>query len=212
MSARHRISFRFCYPVLIAGLVTWCPHQSHLRLVASSLIRSFSAHFPRQILSLKFVTMVLGCLLLTSCSKHTGLDETVKQLVFKTLNGEKITLKNQAGPTLINFWSTSCVVCINEMPHLAELYEEFDPNGFELIAVAMPYDRPSDVLQLSQQLDLPFPIALDLHGEAVDAFASVVGTPTSYLISGDGYLVKRYVGAIDLNNLRNELNVLLEAS
>jgi len=161
---------------------------------------------------LNWVAVVLVCLLLASCNKHKELDETVSQLVFKTLSGKDIALQNQAGPTLINFWSTTCVVCIKEMPHLAELYEEFDTAGFELIAVAMPYDRPSDVLQLSQRLDLPFPIALDLHGEAVDAFATVVGTPTSYLISGDGHLVKRYIGAVDLKNLRTELNQLLEAS
>jgi len=187
-------------------------HQRRLHPVAFPTIHSLSTHYSRQTLMLKWVAVVLVCLLLGSCSKHTELDETVSQLVFKTLSGKDIALQNQAGPTLINFWSTTCVVCIKEMPHLAELYEEFDTAGFQLIAVAMPYDRPSDVLQLSQRLELPFPIALDLHGEAVDAFASVVGTPTSYLISGDGHLVKRYIGAVDLKNLRSELNQLLEAS
>jgi len=160
----------------------------------------------------RLATVFLSCLLMLSCSKHTQLDETVRQLVFKTLSGDAIVLNNLRGPTLINFWSTTCVICIKEMPHLAELYQEYDTAGFELIAVAMPYDRPSDVLQLTQNLNLPFPIALDLQGEAVDAFATVVGTPTSYLMNGEGNLIKRYVGAIDLNNLRSELNQLLESS
>lgn len=98
------------------------------------------------------------------------------------------------------------------MPDMAEMYEEYAPRGFELVAVAMPYDAPNEVLELAEAMKLPFPVALDVKGEAVDAFASVHGTPISFLLDSEGQLVKRYVGAINLKDLRSQLDQLLDIS
>ena len=95
---------------------------------------------------------------------------------------------------------------------MADLYRELSPQGFELIAVAMPYDPPNEVLELSERQQLPFPVALDLNGEAVEAFESVQGTPTSFLIDRNGKLVERYIGALDLAELRVAVDKLLSAS
>ncbi len=149
---------------------------------------------------------------LGACTNRTELDNSVQNLTFSTLNGNKIALNQVTGPVLVNFWSTSCVVCIHEMPEMAELYRQYQPLGFELIAVAMPYDAPNLVVELAEDKQLPFPVALDLKGEAVDAFGSVVGTPTSFLLATDGTLVKRFVGAIKFDQLRSELNKLMDIS
>lgn len=98
------------------------------------------------------------------------------------------------------------------MPDLAELYQRYEPKGFELIAVAMPHDAPNLVVEMSEREQWPFPIALDIKGEAVQAFASVIGTPISYLLDKNGRLVKRYVGAIPMLELERQLDKLLELS
>lgn len=158
------------------------------------------------------LTALILSTVLSSCSNHTELDSSVNELTFKTLSGTDIALQDSVGPTLINFWSTSCVICVKEMPHLADFYEAHKLDGFQLVAVAMPYDPPNAVLELAQQLKLPFPVALDITGQAVAAFGSVKGTPTSFLLDADGNLVKRYVGAIDLKNLDKQVNQLMDAS
>jgi thiol-disulfide isomerase/thioredoxin len=158
------------------------------------------------------VTILFGAVLISVCSNRTELDNSVKNLTFKTLTGTEIALRSINQPVLINFWATSCTICIAEMPDLVALYEEYSGYGFELIAIAMPYDPPNQVLELVQRQELPFPVALDLEGEAVAAFASVKGTPTSFLLDSKGKLVRRYVGAIDLQKLRRELDQLLEIS
>lgn len=155
---------------------------------------------------------LFSVVLLAACSNRTELSESVNNLSFKTLQGGEISLSKTQKPVLINFWSTSCVICVREMPDLAEVYNEYAPKGFELVAVAMPYDAPNQVLELANERDLPFPVALDIQGVAVDAFASVKGTPTSFLLDRNGRLVKRYVGAMDLNDLRSQLDQLLENS
>lgn len=98
------------------------------------------------------------------------------------------------------------------MPDMAHLYEDYAGKGFELIAVAMPYDAPNEVLEIATARNLPFPVALDLEGEAVNAFGSIRGTPTSFLLNSEGEVVKRYIGAIKFDGLRKELDKLLTLS
>lgn len=144
-----------------------------------------------------------------ACSKRTSLDDSVQTLVFHTVTGDRIAMAGIAGPVLINFWSTDCAICLHEMPEMAQIYDDYRTTGFELVAVAMPYDPPNKVLELAERQDLPFPVALDLKGEALASFATVKGTPTSYLLDNEGKLVKRYTGAIPMNGLRKQLDRLL---
>lgn len=154
--------------------------------------------------------IIICCALLSACSKATDSSENISQLTFNTLTGKQIQLSAIDGPLLVNFWATDCGICLKEMPDLAELYQRYEPEGFELIAVAMPHDAPNLVLEMSEREQWPFPVALDIKGEALQSFASVVGTPTSYLLDREGRLVKRYVGAIPMQELDRQLNKLLE--
>ncbi len=124
-------------------------------------------------------------------------------VVFSTLTGEKISLDKLRGKVvLVNFWATSCPGCIKEMPGMIETYQQYKSKGFEIIAVAMPYDRPDYVLKFTQDRQLPFPVALDIKGEAVAAFGNVTLTPTSFLIGKDGTLLEKKIGELDFVKLK----------
>ena len=155
---------------------------------------------------------LLTTALLASCSNRTELDDSVAKLTFHTLDGEQIAVAGRTHPLLVNFWSTTCVICLAEMPEMAELYHDYVDQGVQVVAVAMPYDPPNEVLELTQGRQYPFPVGLDIKGEAVAAFGTVKGTPTSFLLDAQGRLVKRYVGAIRFDDLRDELDKLLELS
>ncbi len=165
-------------------------------------------HYLRWLASMCLLTTAL----LASCSNRTELDDSVAGLTFSTLDGEQIAVAGRSRPLLVNFWSTTCVICLAEMPEMAKLYRDYVDQGVQVIAVAMPYDPPNEVLELTQARQYPFPVALDIKGDAVAAFGSIKGTPTSFLLDAEGRLVKRYVGAIKFDDLRDELDKLLEVS
>ena len=126
---------------------------------------------------------------------------------FTTLKGEKIALNELRGKVvLVNFWATSCPGCVKEMPGLVETYKAYRDKGFEVIAVAMPYDPPNYVMKFVQDWQLPFPVALDVNGEAVAAFGNVSLTPTSFLIAKDGSLLEKKIGELDFTKLRATLD------
>jgi peroxiredoxin len=130
------------------------------------------------------------------------------QVQFKTLAGEKIATSDLRGKVvLVNFWATSCVTCMAEMPRIVETFNKYKGQGFETIAVAMDYDPPNYVLNYSQQKQLPFKVALDIDGSVARSFGDVRLTPTTFIIDKRGRVVKQYLGEPDFG----QLHMLLEA-
>jgi len=124
-------------------------------------------------------------------------------ITLTTLQGKQLSIPNpQGGPLLVSFWATTCKACLEEIPHLIELYEELAPHGFELIGVAMAYDPPNRVIALSQAKQIPYPIALDIQGETAKAFGNVNRTPSSFLIAPGGRIIHRKTGELELNRVR----------
>lgn len=123
-----------------------------------------------------------------------------------TIKGEELQLTSYRGkPLLIVFWATNCPGCIKEMPHLIELYEELQPQGLEIIGIAMAYDPPNQVVAMSKARNIPYPIALDIDAAAARAFGDVRLTPTSFLIAPDGRIVYQKIGELDMAKLRQDI-------
>ena len=111
--------------------------------------------------------------------------------------------------TLVNFWATSCVTCVAEMPKLIATYDKYKAHGYDTIAVAMSYDSPTYVVNFAKTRQLPFSVAIDNTGAVAKAWGEVRLTPTSYLVNKRGDIVKRYVGEPDLAELHRLIESLL---
>ena len=131
-------------------------------------------------------------------------------LVGKTLDGRTLTLQHYQGkPVLVTFWATTCPGCIEEMPHLIDLYRDLNPKGLEIIGVAMAYDPPEQVRALVNQRQLPYPIVLDSQGQIAREFDNVRLTPTSVLVSPDGRITQYRLGLLDMPQLRAAVEAML---
>ncbi len=131
-------------------------------------------------------------------------------VALRDLDGNEVNLSEFRGqPVLMQFWATTCVTCVAEMPHLVELYRELEPEGLELIGVAMAYDPPAQVRQMTQEKGLPYRIALDQDGVIAAAFGDVRLTPTSVLIDPEGQVAWRRMGEIDFEQLAERIRGML---
>jgi peroxiredoxin len=132
--------------------------------------------------------------------------ERAPQVVFTTLEGKRISLSQLKGHTvLVNFWATSCPGCVKEMPQIVATYRQYQNQGFEVIAVAMPYDPPDHVINYAKKNALPFPVVLDLDGSISHLFGEVQVTPSSFVIDAQGNMVRRVIGELDFADLRKLL-------
>jgi thiol-disulfide isomerase/thioredoxin len=101
-------------------------------------------------------TPAFGC-----STKWASKEESVRKFMEKLAN-EPVTVapadeaglaalaKNDSGKLrLVNFWSTTCVPCLEEMPDLVEINRMYRHRAFEMVTVAVNYpDEKADVEKL----------------------------------------------------------------
>ncbi len=162
----------------------------------------------------KDLTIAVTALILLSALAYVWLApgglKQAPNIAVTTIDGRQIQLADLRGrPVLVTFWATSCPGCIQEMPHLIELYHELAPKGLEIIGIAMAYDPPNHVLEMAKERQIPYPIALDTTAAASQAFGEVKLTPTSFLIAPNGRIVQQKIGEMDMPAVRQTiLNML----
>ena len=140
----------------------------------------------------------------------SGLQE-VPDITLVTTTGERIALAGMRGePLLVTFWATTCSTCMEEMPHLIDLYHELSPRGLNVIGIAIFYDPPNRVLAMQESSSIPYTIALDIDANASRAFGDVGLTPTTFLIAPDGRVVYQKTGNMDMDKVRSEILAMLK--
>lgn len=154
------------------------------------------------------VTLFTAGFGLSGCSAQR---ELAPEASYTLLSGAKESTSSMKGKVyILNFWATTCVTCVKEMPEIVSTYNKFAAQGFDVLAVAMSYDPPAYVLNFAETRKLPFKVALDNTGAAAKVFDGVRVTPTSYLIDKQGRIAKRWVGEPDFAALHQEIEALLK--
>ena len=132
---------------------------------------------------------------------------------FVLLDGSRKSTDDLKGKvTLVNFWATSCVTCVAEMPKVIATYDKYKGRGYDTLAVAMSYDPPSYVVNFTETRKLPFKVAIDNTGAVAQAWGDVKLTPTTYIVNKRGEIVKRYVGEPNFAELHQLIEKLLAES
>lgn len=151
--------------------------------------------------AIKVVLILAATFALGSCAPF--FPEAAPEVRFTSLGGQHFSTSDLRGKVvLVNFWATSCAVCVREMPMLTETWRRFAPRGYEMVAVAMSYDHPNLVADYVRRNELPFRIALDLEGHLARQWGDIKATPTTFVVDRRGRIVKRYVGEPDASELR----------
>ena len=158
--------------------------------------------------TLKKLAMALPVLALLAFLVFTlPKQQLAPSVIFTTIEGKKISMASLKGKVvLVNFWATDCRACVTEMPALVSTYNLYKAQGFEVIAVAMPYDPPAQVLNYATQKKLPFPVMDDGFGEMTAKFDDVSVTPTTYIYNQQGKLIQYTIGALNFKKLHQLLD------
>ncbi len=105
--------------------------------------------------------------------------------------------------TMINVWATYCSPCLNEMPELGELAQEYDKEDFQLIGIVSNVPEGADeeklelVEVLIEQTEADYPHLL-LNESLNDGLLSgVSAVPTTFFIGRDGKILDTVVGSRD---------------
>lgn len=116
-------------------------------------------------------------------------------LELRELSGRSESLAGLRGRVvLLNFWSTTCVHCLHELPNLERLNEDLRNRGLTVVSVCFDEDDPGEVGKLARRYAHDLPIYTNPDGKAAVRY-DVQVMPCLYLIDAQGRLVGRAEGA-----------------
>jgi cytochrome c biogenesis protein CcmG, thiol:disulfide interchange protein DsbE len=130
-------------------------------------------------------------------------------VTFKDLQGKDVTLASFKGKVvLVNFWGTWCEPCRGEIPILIAMQQKYGPKGFTLLGAATNDEEKAvdtfiHTTQFNvggQQMTMNYPIVMG-SDDISNKFGGLLGMPTSFLITRDGKIAKRYIGSLNENQV-----------
>jgi cytochrome c biogenesis protein CcmG, thiol:disulfide interchange protein DsbE len=124
--------------------------------------------------------------------------DTVPEFGAPLLDGDSLHLASLRGqPVLLNIWATWCAPCREEMPALQALHEEYGPRGLRIIGVSVDSRGAEPAIRrFLEEGGYTFTILHDA-ADAVSRQFRTFGVPETFLIDGDGLVVRRWIGKFD---------------
>lgn len=123
--------------------------------------------------------------------------------------GKEHKLSEYRGKTVfLNFWATWCPPCRGEMPHIEDLYKEYNKNQDEVVilGVASPNlgneGTEEDIKDFLNQNKYNFPVVMDKDGALAYQYG-ISAFPTTFIIDKDGYVTQYVPGAMDKETMKS---------
>ena len=126
------------------------------------------------------------------------------------ITGEEVNSETFAGKSLlITFFATWCPPCIQEIPNLIEVHDEFGPERFSVVGLSVDQEGSKVVKRLVEKKSINYPVMMADKRTTRD-FGGVYGIPTSFLVNGKGNVVKKYTGYIPHSVLIKDIKQVIE--
>ena len=124
-------------------------------------------------------------------------------VTYTTFDDAVVRLTTGGKPLLINFWASTCVPCVTEMP---DLERSFQANGqavgFLGIQVA---ESPDAGTEMIGRTGITYPVGRDPRGSVFQAFGGV-GLPRTVLVRADGTIAYVHTGPLDATELQQAID------
>ncbi len=132
------------------------------------------------------------------------------------INSGPLTMQELRGQVvLVDFWTYTCINCINTFPFLKEMHAKYADEGLVIVGVHSPefeFEKNYDnVVEASQKDALVWPIAQDNDFITWDRYRNKYW-PMEYLIDKDGVIRYTHIGEGAYTETENVIRELLAES
>jgi len=124
------------------------------------------------------------------------------------LNGHTVDMASLRGKVvLLNFWATWCTPCRAEIPNFVQFQDSYGPQGLQIVGMSMD-DDAKPVRAFYQEFKMNYPVGMGTD-KIAQSYGGILGLPVTVLIGRDGRIAARYVGAVQLPMVEQEIKTLL---
>ncbi|WP_062308004.1 TlpA family protein disulfide reductase [Polynucleobacter sinensis] len=161
------------------------------------------------------VALILG-ILTSQWIYRTGLanDPAIKAFFsndWKTPDGKSVNAEAWRGKVLVvNFWASWCPPCVEEMPTLDKLQQEFSAQNVLFVGIGI--DSPSNIRQFLENTPVSYPIVIGgLEGSSLSKqMGNTQGAlPYTIIIDARGKSTSSKLGKISEDELRKAIKAAL---
>lgn len=137
--------------------------------------------------------------------------------------GNEHTLSHYKGKVVfLNFWATWCPPCKKEMPHIEELYKEYNENSDDIVILGVvnpkskEYPRNQDVekdeiISYLNENDYTFPTVFDNTGEVFSKY-HISAFPTTFMIDKEGNIFGYVPGMLTQDMMKNIIQQTIDST
>lgn len=137
--------------------------------------------------------------------------------------GNEHTLSDYKGKVVfLNFWATWCGPCKQEIPHIEELYQEYNLNEDEVVFLGVTNpkseaypnnqdEEKDEIISFLESNEYTFPTVFDETGEIFQNYY-ISAFPTTFMIDKEGNIAGYVPGMMTKDIMQNVINQVLEST
>jgi len=166
----------------------------------------------------KAALMLALALALSGCSPALNVPDSAgtgkgpaPDFELENIAGGKTAAMELKGKVLVvDFWATWCEPCIAEIPKFNKIAEEYKGKDVQIVGITVESARDTikpKVIETGMRYTV-----LVGNDAVVDGFGGLIGFPTTFVVTKDWKIYKKYMGALPDKDvrIRKDIEKLLE--
>ena len=113
----------------------------------------------------------------------------------ENIAGGKTKAADLKGKVLVlDFWATWCEPCIMEIPKFNKMADEFKGKNVQVVGITVESPR-ADIKPKVEETGMKYTVLVG-NDSVVDGFGGLIGFPTTFVVTQDWKIYKKYMGAL----------------
>ena len=110
---------------------------------------------------------------------------------------------------VINFWTTWCPPCQEEIPQLQAFHNEFIRDNPNVVLIGLNLSKEDQgeehIKQFSDHMGITFPVLLDIDGVTQKNYG-IMAIPTTFIVDEQGKVLQKILGPVTKERLIEEIS------